>query len=210
MKHQNTLKLAAFLAVPMLTATWLQAEPPTPGGDRPEPPLPGIEVLKSRLGLSDEQTSKIESVFTDEQKAKWKTASERPERGCPDRGPGRESFSCDNPPGNGGPFGGPDGRPPCGGPGHFDNKGPHDALEQLQLTKEQQAKIKAIFEANQPKLQAARDEARVKDLEVRASIDSQIRPILTKEQQVVFDDLANLRKAEDALRKNSAELRKKE
>lgn len=195
----------------MLTATWLLAGPPAPGGDCPEPPLPSVEVLKKRLGLSDEQTSKIESALTDDQKAKWKNASERPDGGLRDGWPSHGSFAADTPPGKGGqPFDGPASRPPGGGPGHFEKQGPHDALGQLQLTEDQQAKIKAIFDANQSKFQAARDEARVKDLEVRASIDSQIRPILTKEQQAVFDELANLRKAVDALRKTNATLQKKE
>ncbi len=81
-------------------------------------------------------------------------------------------------------------------------------LEMLQLTEDQKAKVKEIFDANKPKMDAARDEAEVKRQEAMAAIDSQIRPLLTKEQQVVFDDLANLRKAEEALRKDSAALKK--
>lgn len=209
MKTQHKLKLAALLAIPMLSATWLMAEPPAPGGDRPpapEPPLPGIEMLKDRLQLSDEQTSKIESVLTEDQKAEWKKAAERPrgpEGDRPDRGPRGES--CDKPPGKGGepaPDGRP-GKPPGDRPGQVGNQGPRDVLGQLRLTEDQRAKVKEIFEANKSKLEAAKDAAQSKMEEVRAAVDSQIRPILTAEQQAVFDALASLRKADEALREKS-------
>ena len=74
----------------------------------------------------------------------------------------------------------------------------------LDLTPDQQAKVKAIFEQAKPQLQAARQEAKQKVQAVRENIQSQIRPILTPEQQHKFDAL---KKAREDMRKARQEMR---
>jgi periplasmic protein CpxP/Spy len=74
----------------------------------------------------------------------------------------------------------------------------------LDLTPEQQAKVKAIFEQAKPQIQAARQEAKQKRQAIRESIQSQIRPILTPAQQQKFDAIKkareDMRKAQDEMR----------
>src|SRR5947199_5823942 len=53
----------------------------------------------------------------------------------------------------------------------------------LDLTPEQQAKVKAIFEQAKPQVQAARQESRQKVQAIRENVRSQIRPMLTPAQQ---------------------------
>ena len=74
----------------------------------------------------------------------------------------------------------------------------------LDLTPDQQAKVKAIFEQAKPQLQAARQEAKQKVQAVRENIQSQIRPILTPEQQQKFDAF---KKAREDMRKAREEMR---
>ena len=62
----------------------------------------------------------------------------------------------------------------------------------LDLTPEQQAKVKAIFEQAKPQIQA-----------IRENIQSQIRPILTPAQQQKFDAL---KKAREDMRKAREEM----
>ena len=68
----------------------------------------------------------------------------------------------------------------------------------LDLTPEQQAKVKAIFEQAKPQIQAARQEAKQKRQAIRENIQSQIRPILTPAQQQKFDAIKKAR--EDMLK----------
>ena len=74
----------------------------------------------------------------------------------------------------------------------------------LDLTPDQQAKIKAIFEQAKPQIQAAREEAHGKARAIRENIRSQIRPILTPAQQAKWDAIQkareDMRKAKDEMR----------
>ncbi len=63
----------------------------------------------------------------------------------------------------------------------------------LDLTPEQQAKVKAIFEQAKPQIQA-----------IRENIQSQIRPILTPAQQQKWD---GIKKAREDMRKAKEEMR---
>ena len=75
-----------------------------------------------------------------------------------------------------------------------------DALaEALNLTPEQKKKARDIMEAAKPKLEAVREEGRQKAKAVIADAMKELRPILTPEQQAVFDDLQKLRADKAAL-----------
>ena len=74
----------------------------------------------------------------------------------------------------------------------------------LDLTPEQQTKVKAIFEQAKPQIQAARQEARQKAQALRENIQSQIRPILTPAQQQKYDAI---KKAREDMRKAREEMR---
>jgi protein CpxP len=74
----------------------------------------------------------------------------------------------------------------------------------LDLTPEQQAKVKAIFEQAKPQIQAAREEGRQKGKAIRENIQAQIRPILTPAQQQKFDAI---KKAREDMRKAREEMR---
>ena len=74
----------------------------------------------------------------------------------------------------------------------------------LDLTPDQQAKIKAIFEQAKPQVQAARQESRQKVQAIRENVRSQIRPILTPAQQTKWDAL---QKAREDMRKAREEMR---
>lgn len=74
----------------------------------------------------------------------------------------------------------------------------------LDLTPDQQAKIKAIFEQAKPQIQAARQESRQKMQAIRESTRSQIRPILTPAQQTKWDAM---QKAREDMRKAREEMR---
>lgn len=63
----------------------------------------------------------------------------------------------------------------------------------LDLTPDQQAKVKAIFEQAKPQIQAAREEGRKKAQAIRENIQAQIRPILTAAQQQKFDAIQKAR-----------------
>lgn len=193
-----------LLAICSLPAPLLFAEPAMgPDGGCCPPPVSGLQQLKDCLGLSEEQTAKMEAILTDAQKEKWKQMGEDRKGGFADHGFGRKPFPGDMPPRSHGM--GP------GGPGEehgaFD-KGPPGIMDALQLSEQQKGKVQEIFEANKAKFEALRDEEDAKVQEIRTEIDSQIRPLLSKEQQTVFDDLAKLRAAQDAIRKDSAALRK--
>jgi len=74
----------------------------------------------------------------------------------------------------------------------------------LDLTPDQQAKVKAIFEQARPQIQAARQEAREKGKAIRENIQAQIRPILTPAQQQKYDAI---KKAREDMRKAREEMR---
>jgi len=74
----------------------------------------------------------------------------------------------------------------------------------LDLTPDQQAKVKAIFEQAKPQIQAAREEGRQKAKAIRENIQSQIRPILTPAQQQKYDAI---KKAREDMRKAREEMR---
>ena len=72
----------------------------------------------------------------------------------------------------------------------------------LDLTAEQQAKIQPIIEQARPQIAAIRQEAMQKAKAVRENTVSQVRPLLTPEQQQKFDamqkareDMRNARRA---------------
>jgi len=74
----------------------------------------------------------------------------------------------------------------------------------LDLTPEQQAKIKPIIEQARPQMKAARDESRQKMIAIRENTMAQIRPILTPAQQQKFDAI---KKAREDMRKAREEMR---
>ena len=74
----------------------------------------------------------------------------------------------------------------------------------LDLTPDQQAKVKAIFEQAKPQIQAAREEGRKKAQAIRENIQAQIRPILTPAQQQKYDAI---KKAREDMRKAREERR---
>ena len=86
-------------------------------------------------------------------------------------------------------FKGPHGR---GHRGHRGNPLQH-MTRNLDLTAEQQAKIQPILEQSRPQLVAIRQEAMQKAKAVRDNTVTQIRPILTPEQQQKFDALQKAR-----------------
>ena len=74
----------------------------------------------------------------------------------------------------------------------------------LDLTPEQQAKIKPIFEQARPQMKAARQESKEKMKAIRDNTMAQIRPILTPAQQQKFDAI---QKARENMRKARQEMR---
>jgi periplasmic protein CpxP/Spy len=74
----------------------------------------------------------------------------------------------------------------------------------LDLTPDQQAKVKAIFEQAKPQIKAAREEGRQKAQAIRENIQAQIRPILTPAQQQKYDAI---KKAREDMRKAREEMR---
>lgn len=65
--------------------------------------------------------------------------------------------------------------------------------ETLDLTPEQQAKIRPILEQARPQLAAVRRESRQKIKAIRDNIRSQIRPLLTPSQQQKLDAIHQAR-----------------
>jgi Spy/CpxP family protein refolding chaperone len=74
----------------------------------------------------------------------------------------------------------------------------------LDLTAEQQAKIRPILEQARPQITAIRQESRQKIKAIRDNIQSQIRPLLTAPQQQKLDAI---RKAREDMRKARQEMR---
>ena len=87
-----------------------------------------------------------------------------------------------------------------GGPRHRDHKW-GNSLERvtktLDLTPDQEAKIRPIFAQTRPQMQAARQEFRGKMSATRDNIRSQVRPLLTAAQQQKLDEIRNAREAKD-------------
>src|SRR6266481_4520378 len=74
----------------------------------------------------------------------------------------------------------------------------------LDLTPDQQAKIQPIFDQAKPQIMAARQEARQKVQAIRENTMTQVRSILTAEQQQKFDAM---KKAREDMRKAREEMR---
>ena len=74
----------------------------------------------------------------------------------------------------------------------------------LDLTAEQQAKIRPILEQARPQIAAIRQESRQKIKAIRDNIRSQIRPLLTPSQQQKLDAI---QKAHEDMRKARREMR---
>lgn len=96
---------------------------------------------------------------------------------------------------------GPKGSHGRGHRGHRGNPLEH-MTRNLDLTPEQQTKIQPIIEQTKPQIAAIRQEAMQKTKAVRENTVSQIRPLLTPEQQQKFDamqkareDMRNARRA---------------
>ena len=87
---------------------------------------------------------------------------------------------------------------------HKRGNGVERLTKTLDLTPEQQAQIRPIFEQAKPQLKAARQESREKVRAIRENMMAQIRPILTPAQQQKFDAL---KKAREDMRKAREEMR---
>jgi Spy/CpxP family protein refolding chaperone len=112
------------------------------------------------------------------------------------------------------------GRDKCDGPREkFQRHGRHwgthrggsvEKLDRLlNLTSEQKEKVKEIMEASKPKIQAIREEQRAKVRAVMDEASNQIRPLLTPDQQKVFDDARKLREDARKLKEEARNLRKR-
>jgi hypothetical protein len=76
----------------------------------------------------------------------------------------------------------------------------HPLANALQLTDAQKAKAKELMEAAKPRIEAIREEERAKIKAVIEEALAQLRPLLTPEQQAVFDDLQKLKTDKAALK----------
>jgi len=77
---------------------------------------------------------------------------------------------------------------PCGaGAGHGHAFGLQGITSKLNLTADQQAKVQPILDAAKPQIAAIHQEAMQKMQTVMASTVSQIRPLLTSDQQTKLD-----------------------
>lgn len=74
----------------------------------------------------------------------------------------------------------------------------------LNLTPDQQTKIQAIFDQAKPQIKAARQESRDKMQAIRENVRTQVRPILTPDQQTKWDAM---QKAREDMRKAREEMR---
>jgi len=99
-----------------------------------------------------------------------------------------------------GPGPGPDGHQGCGGHG----LGLQHMTKALNLTPEQQAKVQPIVDQTRPQIMAIHRDAMQKAHAVIDQAMSQIRPLVTPEQQKKLDDL---KKAHEDMRKAREELR---
>lgn len=81
-----------------------------------------------------------------------------------------------------------------GGRGHHRGSLLERATERLDLTPEQQAKIQPIIDQAKPQLETIHREAMEKTKAVMDNAMSQIRPMLTPEQEKKLDDAKNERR----------------
>lgn len=82
-----------------------------------------------------------------------------------------------------------------GGPGRWHGRGfsLEHLTKTLSLTSDQQAKVQPILDQAKPQIIAIHKDAMQKTQAVMASTMSQIRPLLTSEQQTKFDALQKAR-----------------
>jgi hypothetical protein len=89
--------------------------------------------------------------------------------------------------------------------------GPRSELRKLDrmlnLSEEQTKKIDDIVDASKPKIKAIREEERMKIRAVFDDVRNQIRPVLSSDQQKVFDDAQELRERARKLRQDAWKLR---
>ena len=96
------------------------------------------------------------------------------------------------------------GHPGGHGPAHHSLSGHLDALtKDLNLTADQQLRVKPIIEQAKPQVQAIHEEAMEKMKSVMETTVAQLRPLLTAEQQQKVDAI---RKAHDEMRNAMKEL----
>lgn len=95
--------------------------------------------------------------------------------------------------------------PGHGGPGRPQMEGnPLEHLtKELNLTPEQQARVAPIVDQAKPQIRAIHQEARQKTHDVMANAATQLRPLLTPEQQAKFDAI---RKAHEDMIKAMQEM----
>lgn len=91
------------------------------------------------------------------------------------------------------------------GRGHHDEMSPQERMDKfskkLKLTAEQQQLVEAILQENRAKIEVVRAEARPKFEAIRQETRTQIRQVLTPEQQKTFDAMNATRDAEEQRRK---------
>ncbi|HEY5812734.1 MAG TPA: hypothetical protein VIT23_08775 [Terrimicrobiaceae bacterium] len=81
------------------------------------------------------------------------------------------------------------------------------ALERmLNLTDEQKKQVDEIVDATKPKIKAIREEQRTKIRAVFDDVRNQIRPLLSPDQQKVFDEAHELRERSQKLRQDAWKL----
>ncbi len=104
--------------------------------------------------------------------------------------------------------GGPDHRRGPGDRGGFHRPGgDFGPMAMLNLTEDQKARVKEIFEANRPKIEAIRQEEQQKIRLIMEESQKQMRTVLTPEQLQVFDEAQKLREDERKLRESARKLR---
>jgi len=91
--------------------------------------------------------------------------------------------------------------PRSGGRGHAIER----LTEGLNLTPDQQGKVQPIFDQAKPKIAEIHREAMQKMKAVMASTASQIRPLLTPEQQKKLDENQNTRRGRKNARKGPSD-----
>jgi len=79
--------------------------------------------------------------------------------------------------------------PDAGGHGHGHGFGLQRITEKLDLTSDQQTKVQPIIDGAKPQIAAIHQEAMQKTKAVMDSTLSQIRPLLTPDQQKKLDDI---------------------
>ena len=96
-------------------------------------------------------------------------------------------------------------------PHHRWGNGLERMTETLDLTPEQQAKIRPILEQAKPQIAAIRQESRQKIKAIRDNVRSQIRPLLTPSQQKKLDAIhqarEDMRKARQEMHEAAKHLR---